>query len=224
VVNRQYPDSSSAAKSNDGTLARSNPRGGRHTERGNPGMHTTDTVDVDIVLSGEIVLELDDDAEKPLPTATSSCKRYPSSMAQRRQRSGCPGSVHRQRRSRKLIEVGREIKIGQPAAATRRKSDTRPRRHSQGRIPQVPQPSPGSCGKTCGNGPATARPIPTITRIAINTITGSTYANRRPRSAGLFVSKISRAGVNRVPAGGRGAAGCVEGWSGGSSGHWSEMS
>jgi len=29
----------------------------------NPGMHTTDTVDFDVVLSGEVYLELDDGAE-----------------------------------------------------------------------------------------------------------------------------------------------------------------
>ena len=34
-----------------------------HMERDNPGMHTTDTVDFEVVLSGEIWLELDDGAE-----------------------------------------------------------------------------------------------------------------------------------------------------------------
>lgn len=34
----------------------------------NPGMHTTDTVDMEIVLSGEIVLELDNGAERTLHT------------------------------------------------------------------------------------------------------------------------------------------------------------
>ena len=32
-------------------------------ERDHPGMHTTDTVDFDVVVSGEVVLELDDGAE-----------------------------------------------------------------------------------------------------------------------------------------------------------------
>jgi mannose-6-phosphate isomerase-like protein (cupin superfamily) len=32
-------------------------------ERENPGMHTTDTVDFDVVISGEVVLELDDGSE-----------------------------------------------------------------------------------------------------------------------------------------------------------------
>jgi mannose-6-phosphate isomerase-like protein (cupin superfamily) len=39
-----------------------------HMEPENPGMHTTDSVDVDIVLSGEVVLELDDHAETVLRT------------------------------------------------------------------------------------------------------------------------------------------------------------
>jgi hypothetical protein len=37
-------------------------------EPDNPGMHTTDTIDFDIVLSGEIWLELDDGAEVKLST------------------------------------------------------------------------------------------------------------------------------------------------------------
>jgi mannose-6-phosphate isomerase-like protein (cupin superfamily) len=32
-------------------------------EHGNPGMHTTDTVDIDVVISGEVDLELDDGKE-----------------------------------------------------------------------------------------------------------------------------------------------------------------
>lgn len=34
-----------------------------HMEPDNPGMHTTDTVDLDLVVSGELYLELDDGAE-----------------------------------------------------------------------------------------------------------------------------------------------------------------
>jgi|SRR5581483_2251372 len=37
-----------------------------HMEPDNPGMHTTDTVDFEVVLSGEIVCELDDGAEVTL--------------------------------------------------------------------------------------------------------------------------------------------------------------
>jgi quercetin dioxygenase-like cupin family protein len=35
-------------------------------EADDPGMHTTDTVDFEVVISGEIILELDDGAEKVL--------------------------------------------------------------------------------------------------------------------------------------------------------------
>jgi mannose-6-phosphate isomerase-like protein (cupin superfamily) len=35
-------------------------------EPDNPGMHTTDTIDFEVVVSGEVVLELDDGAEKVL--------------------------------------------------------------------------------------------------------------------------------------------------------------
>ncbi len=41
-----------------GMLARMEPE--------NPGMHTTDTIDFEVVLSGEVVLELDDGAERVL--------------------------------------------------------------------------------------------------------------------------------------------------------------
>ena len=37
-----------------------------YLEPDNPGMHTTDTIDFEVVLSGEVVLELDDGAEKVL--------------------------------------------------------------------------------------------------------------------------------------------------------------
>ena len=37
-----------------------------HMEADEPGMHTTDTIDFEVVLSGEVVLELDDGAEKVL--------------------------------------------------------------------------------------------------------------------------------------------------------------
>jgi mannose-6-phosphate isomerase-like protein (cupin superfamily) len=39
-----------------------------HMEPENPGMHTTDTVDLDLVVSGELYLELDDGAEVHLRT------------------------------------------------------------------------------------------------------------------------------------------------------------
>ena len=37
-----------------------------HLEPDNPGMHTTDTIDFEVVLSGEVILELDDGIEKVL--------------------------------------------------------------------------------------------------------------------------------------------------------------
>jgi mannose-6-phosphate isomerase-like protein (cupin superfamily) len=37
-----------------------------HMEPDNPGMHTTDTIDFEVVLSGEVILELDDGAETVL--------------------------------------------------------------------------------------------------------------------------------------------------------------
>jgi hypothetical protein len=37
-----------------------------HVEPDNPGMHTTDTIDFEVVLSGEVILELDDGVEKVL--------------------------------------------------------------------------------------------------------------------------------------------------------------
>ena len=37
-----------------------------HMEPDNPGMHTTDTIDFEVVLSGEVILELDNGVEKVL--------------------------------------------------------------------------------------------------------------------------------------------------------------
>ncbi len=37
-----------------------------YMEPDNPGMHTTDTIDFEVILSGEVTLELDDGAEKTL--------------------------------------------------------------------------------------------------------------------------------------------------------------
>lgn len=50
-----------------------------HMEPDNPGMHTTDTVDFEVVLSGEVVLELDDGAEvtlKPGDTVVQNGTRH----------------------------------------------------------------------------------------------------------------------------------------------------
>jgi mannose-6-phosphate isomerase-like protein (cupin superfamily) len=37
-----------------------------HMEPDDPGMHTTDTIDLEVILSGEVILELDDGAERRL--------------------------------------------------------------------------------------------------------------------------------------------------------------
>lgn len=50
-----------------------------HLETENPGMHTTDTVDYEFVISGEVVLELDDGAEvtlKPGDTVVQNGTRH----------------------------------------------------------------------------------------------------------------------------------------------------
>ena len=50
-----------------------------HLETENPGMHTTDTVDYEVVISGEVVLELDDGAEvtlKPGDTVIQNGTRH----------------------------------------------------------------------------------------------------------------------------------------------------
>jgi quercetin dioxygenase-like cupin family protein len=52
-----------------------------YLEPGNPGMHTTDTIDFEVVLSGEVILELDDGAEKLLRaddtvTQNGTCHRW----------------------------------------------------------------------------------------------------------------------------------------------------
>ena len=50
-----------------------------HLETDNPGMHTTDTVDYEFVISGEVVLELDDGAEvtlKPGDTVVQNGTRH----------------------------------------------------------------------------------------------------------------------------------------------------
>ena len=50
------------------------PRMGDHFDRAAPGMHTTDTIDYNIVLSGEIWCELDDGVEVSWRLGTASYK------------------------------------------------------------------------------------------------------------------------------------------------------
>ena len=61
-------------------------------EPDNPGMHTTDTVDFEVVLSGEVWLELDDGAEVHLSRATASCRTAPATPGTTRAQSRAPCS------------------------------------------------------------------------------------------------------------------------------------
>jgi hypothetical protein len=45
-------------------------------EPDNPGMHTTDTIDFEVVLSGEVVLELDDGAERVLRPGAATRRSF----------------------------------------------------------------------------------------------------------------------------------------------------
>ena len=50
-----------------------------YLEPDNPGMHTTDTIDFEVVLSGELILELDDGVEtvlRPGDTAVKNGTRH----------------------------------------------------------------------------------------------------------------------------------------------------
>ena len=56
-----------------------NPRKGMHPEPDNPGMHTTDSIDFEYVISGEVWLELDDGEEvhlKPGDTVIQNGTRH----------------------------------------------------------------------------------------------------------------------------------------------------
>ena len=45
-----------------------------YLEPGNPGMHTTDTVDFEVALSSEVILELDDGPRRCSARATPWCR------------------------------------------------------------------------------------------------------------------------------------------------------
>ena len=45
-------------------------------DQSDPGMHTTDTIDFEVVLEGTIVLELDDGAEVPLARGYRGAERH----------------------------------------------------------------------------------------------------------------------------------------------------
>jgi hypothetical protein len=66
-----------------------------YSELDNPGMHTTDTIDVEVVLAGEVILELEDGVEKALrPWATVGAERYAPWLAERRIRAGYRRCLH----------------------------------------------------------------------------------------------------------------------------------
>ena len=61
----------------------------QYMEPDNPGMHTTPTVDIDLVISGEVVMELDDGKTVTLRAGRlRRAERHPPSMAQRGFASG----------------------------------------------------------------------------------------------------------------------------------------
>ena len=65
-----------------------------YMEPGAPGMHTTDTIDFEVVLSGEVTLELDDGAVVHLRPATRSCRTAPGTVGgtPAQKRRGSPSS------------------------------------------------------------------------------------------------------------------------------------
>jgi mannose-6-phosphate isomerase-like protein (cupin superfamily) len=58
-------------------------------ERDHPGMHTTDTVDFDVVVSGEVVLELDDGAEVILKAGDCAIQNGTRHAWRNRSRTDC---------------------------------------------------------------------------------------------------------------------------------------
>ena len=65
-------------------------------------MHTTDTIDFEVVLEGTIVLELDDGAEVTLQARRyGGAERHSTSLAERRRHHSPRGSVHLRRRPRR---------------------------------------------------------------------------------------------------------------------------
>ena len=65
-----------------------------HMEPDAPGMHTTSTIDFEVVLEGEVWLELDDGKEVHLkPGDTRRAERHPPRMAQPRHCARPPRGV-----------------------------------------------------------------------------------------------------------------------------------
>ena len=69
-----------------------------HMEADEPGMHTTDTIDFEVVISGEVVLELDDGAEKTLRGwRHRRAERDPTPLVEPGVRAGGARRLHRRR-------------------------------------------------------------------------------------------------------------------------------
>jgi hypothetical protein len=64
-----------------------------YLEPDNPGMHTTDTIDFEVVLSGELILELDDGAETVLRPGHRGAKRHTPPLEQPGNRTSRHGGV-----------------------------------------------------------------------------------------------------------------------------------
>ena len=75
-----------------------------HMEPDNPGMHTTDTIDFEVVLSGEVILELDDGVEKSSPSRRyRGAERDAPSLGEPGHRARRPGGVHHWSPPRQLV-------------------------------------------------------------------------------------------------------------------------
>ena len=79
-----------------------------YLEPGNPGMHPTDTIDFEVVLCGEVILELDDGVEKVLRPRHRGAERDAPPLEEPGHRAGRPGGVpHRGPLPRPVIELVR---------------------------------------------------------------------------------------------------------------------
>src|SRR5262249_37313480 len=79
-----------------------------YLEPGNPGMHTTDTIDFEVVMCGEVILELDDGVENVLRPGHRGAERDAPPLEEPGHRAGRPGGVpHRGPLPRPVIELVR---------------------------------------------------------------------------------------------------------------------
>ncbi len=102
-----------------------------------PGMHTTDTIDFEVVLEGKIVLELDDGAEvHPESRGHGGAERHSPSLAEPGRQAGPAGVVHVRRvpreRASGLIRSGARDPRSRAAPACRRHRQRGSRRSTRG--------------------------------------------------------------------------------------------